>query len=67
MFAAIFEKKKKKKHKMTICESEKIFFTFLHFRQSEQILRLFSQISIFEDHNNTELRKLLDDDKPISA
>ena len=52
---------------MTICESEKIFFTFLHFRQSEQILRLFNQISIFEHPKNTELRKSSDDDKHISA
>jgi len=46
---------------MTIFESEKIFFTSLHFRQSEQILRLINQISfsIIAKILNLEKRRMI--------
>ena len=63
----IWRKEEEKKHKLTIFESEKIFFTFLHFLTIRTNTLLFSQISNFEHHKNTEIRKSSDDNRHISA
>jgi hypothetical protein len=51
----IWRKEEEKKHKLTIFESEKIFFTFRHFRQSEQILYCSAK---FQISNITKILKL---------